>query len=186
MTRPSHIAVAAVAAFLAAGPALAALPFQPTAQQVISSAASAAPRAVSDNASVVTYDQRGVLRTLRQGSNNFTCMPDDPTTPGDDPICVDANGLEWILALAANKIPTPGKIGIGYRLQGGSDASNLDPMASAPADGATWIKSGPQILILNAGAALAGYPEAQTTPDPTRPFVMFAGTPYARLVIPVK
>ena len=31
------------------------------------------------------------MRTLRKGSNGFTCMPDNPVTPGPDPMCMDAN-----------------------------------------------------------------------------------------------
>lgn len=153
---------------------------------VIASAESAAPKSVSGAATVVAFDHKGSMRVLRQGTNNFTCMPDDPTTPGNDPICVDANGLAWLIALANHQAPPTGKVGVGYMLAGGSDASNLDPYASAPADGAQWITTGPHVVILNVADGMQGYAEKQATPDVTRPFVMYSGTPYARLVMPIK
>ena len=37
------------------------------------------------NAAVIAFDEKGNIRILRQGSNNFTCIPDDPTNPANDP-----------------------------------------------------------------------------------------------------
>src|SRR5262245_20887951 len=66
-----------------------------TDDEMIANAASAAPELIGKNATVVTYD----AKTLRKGTNNFTCFPDDPSNPANDPICVDANGLEWMKAI---------------------------------------------------------------------------------------
>ena len=66
--------------------------------ELIKSAMSAAPPAVSKDATVITVGPDGKLRTIRKGSNNFTCMPDHPATPGPDPMCMDQNGLEWVTA----------------------------------------------------------------------------------------
>jgi len=42
-------------------------------------------------------------------------------------------------------------------------------------------------MILGASVADAsGFPSGQADPDTSRPFVMFGGTPFAILVIPVK
>ena len=57
--------------------------------EIIKNAMSAAPEAVGKNATVVDWE----MKTVREGTNNFTCLPNDPTTPSDDPICVDENGL---------------------------------------------------------------------------------------------
>jgi hypothetical protein len=158
----------------------------PADKTVIASAEAAAPKQISEHASIVAFDHKGAMRTLRQGTNNFTCMPDDPTTPGNDPICVDAAGLEWLQALSAGKEPPAGKIGVGYMMAGGSDASNTDPSASAPADGAKWIITGPHMVIFNLPASPVGYPDKQSTPDTNQPFVMYGGTPYVRLMLPIK
>ena len=84
----------------------------------------------------------------------------------------------------AKKNPPADKMGFGYMLMGGSDASNTDPFATTPASGQSWVDTGPHVMVLNIGNRFEGYP---TTPDdPKRPFVMFPNTPYAHLMIPVR
>ena len=68
-------------------------------------------------------------------------------------------------------------------LEGGSDASNDDPFAEQPPAGQDWMTAGPHIMIFPAGnldEKLYG-----TMPG-DKPWVMFAGTPYEHLMIPVK
>jgi hypothetical protein len=36
----------------------------------------------------------GSMAESRAGSNGWTCMPDVPTSPGADPVCLDANALQ--------------------------------------------------------------------------------------------
>jgi hypothetical protein len=55
--------------------------------ELIASAMSAAPLAISKDATIVATGSDGKLRTLRQGQGAFTCVPDDPSTPGNDPMC---------------------------------------------------------------------------------------------------
>ena len=150
----------------------------------IANALSAAPKAVAANASVVTFDDKMQVVTLKKGTNNFSCIADDPATPSNDPVCVDANGLEWTIALITKKPPPEGKIGFGYMLQGETAASNVDPFAAPPADG-KWSEAGPHVMIFNAGATMAGYPNHGEHPDATQPFVMWGGSPYEHLMIPV-
>ena len=104
-------------------------------EELIANATSAAPEAVAEHAAVMAMDAQGQMRTLREGTNNFTCMPDNPQSPGDDPMCLDQNGMEWAHAWMTKTAPPEGKVGFGYMLQGGSDASNEDPHASGPAEG---------------------------------------------------
>jgi hypothetical protein len=58
----------------------------------------AAPAAVSKAAEVIVAEADGKLKTLRPGTNGFWRMPDDPTTPSNDPQCGDANVKEWLIA----------------------------------------------------------------------------------------
>lgn len=177
----------AIAAGLVVGAAAAtALAGDPDAR-LIASAMSAAPRAISDHAAVVHMDAKGAMVTLRKGSNGWTCMPDDPATPGKDPMCVDENGMMWLAALMGHKAPPADKPGMAYMLQGGSDASNLDPYLTKPATGEKWVKTGPHLMILSATAAKAsGYPSGQKEPDASKPYVMYGDTPYAHIMMPVK
>ncbi|MGO4843792.1 hypothetical protein AB4144_67090, partial [Rhizobiaceae sp. 2RAB30] len=79
----------------------------------IENAVSAAPEAVGKNAAVVNWD----MKTLREGTNGFTCIPDDPTTPSDDPMCTDENGMAWMHALMSKSTPPEGKIAFAYMLK---------------------------------------------------------------------
>jgi hypothetical protein len=153
---------------------------------LIANARSAAPRAVSAKATVVTMDEKGKMRVLVKGTNQFTCMPDNPVSPGTDPMCLDANGMVWAMAWLAHQSPPPGQVGIGYMLKGGSDASNTDPYATTPAEGHAWVDTGPHIMILGAPSLTATYPKQQDNPDTLQPYVMFAGTPYEHLMVPIR
>src|SRR5256886_12196380 len=99
----------------------------PTDEELIASAMKAAPRKVAETATLVAPDPKGGMRTLRNGSNGFTCMPDNPETPGPDPMCWDKNAGAWIDAYLHHQTPPAGKTGLMYMLAGGTDASNTDP-----------------------------------------------------------
>lgn len=153
-----------------------------TDEERIKSAMSAAPEEVSKDASIVAMEGTN-MRTIRAGTNGWTCMADGPS-PGVDPMCLDQNGMEWAHAWMSKKDPPKDKMGFGYMLMGGSDASNTDPLATTPKPEGQWVDTGPHVMVLNIGNRFAGYP---TTADNTkRPYVMFADTPYAHLMIPVK
>ena len=148
------------------------------------SAMAAAPEAVSKDATIVAMNEKMEMSTLRKDTNDWTCMPDNPGTPGKDSMCLDPNGLAWAMAWMGHKDPPKGKIGLGYMLMGGSDASNTDPFATEPKPGARWVDTGPHMMVMNITDHFAGYP---TTAANTKvPYVMFPGTPYAHLMIPVK
>ena len=153
-------------------------------EELIANATSAAPEAVAQNAAVMAMDAQGKMRTLRQGTNNFTCMPDNPQSPGDDPMCLDQNGMEWAHAWMTHTAPPAGKVGFGYMLQGGSDASNDDPYATKPAAGKKWVDTGAHVMIFNPGPMADTY--QKSADDPRKPYLMWPGTPYQHLMIPVK
>jgi hypothetical protein len=100
----------------------------------IANAMTAGPVAVSSNASVVEMNEDGSMKVLRKDSGEWTCVPDDPNTPGNDPMCLDPNAMEWLHAYAT-KSAQPDKIGFIYMLQGGWDFSNTDPFATQPEGG---------------------------------------------------
>jgi hypothetical protein len=157
----------------------------PADASLIASAMKAAPDSVAKNASVVVMDDKGAMKTLRKGSNGFTCMPYNPVTPGPDPMCMDANSMAWLDALLAHKTPPTGKVGFMYMLAGGTDASNTDPYATKPEGSNHWIKTGPHIMVVGGDAAFYdSYPKS-ADPDTAQPYVMWAGTPYQHLMAPV-
>jgi hypothetical protein len=169
------------------------LPAAPAAQprkeadaKLIASAMSAGPKSIARDASVVAMEADGTMRVLRQGRNGFTCIPDDPASPGRDPMCLDANGMEWLQAWM-NKATPPDKVGIVFMFVTGSDASNTDPFATKPEAGRRWISTGPHMMVVGGPAvnAMAGYPRTPD-PDPGKPFMMWIGTPYEHAMIPIR
>ncbi|MCF6109635.1 hypothetical protein [Mesorhizobium muleiense] len=174
-----------VAALVAAGSLVAMQGAAADDAAMIKSAESAAPPAVSSGAAIHAMDEKGAMRTLREGTNGFWCMPDNPATPGPDPMCGDANAMEWAMAWIGKKEPPKGKVGFMYMLAGGTDGSNTDPYATKPEEGNNWVETGPHVMIVNATDMMQGYP-ADPKPDTSKPYVMWAGTPYAHLMIPVK
>jgi len=156
-----------------------------TDEQIIASAESAAPPSVAKHAKIIAFDADMNQRTVREGTNGFTCMPNDPHTPGADPMCADKGGMEWIEAWASHTDPPKGVIGFAYMLAGGSDADNMDPYASGPPAGQEWTAVPPHIMIFNVGDMVNNYPTGKQ-PDITAPYVMYPGTPYAHIMVPVR
>lgn len=123
---------------------------------------SAAPRAIAKNATIVDQSGKegGEMPVLRKGMNDWTCMPDDPSTPANDPMCLDKNAVDWAKAWKSHTEPKLSGAGMGYMLQGGGSPSNTDPFATKPAEGKKWHTRcfGKTVsrLILATSAAMSG------------------------------
>lgn len=154
--------------------------------ELVKSAMAAAPAKVAVDAAVVVMEGDGSMRTLRAGTNAFTCMLDNPETPGPDPMCMDRHALEWVHAWVANKAPPPGRVGFMYMLAGGTDASNTDPYATRPEPGNHWIETGPHVMIVGADDDFSSSYPKSTDPDTSSPYVMWPDTAYRHLMVPVR
>ncbi len=139
----------------------------------------AAPASVVKGATIVQMQKGGTMRTLQTGSNGFTCM----VAADNDAMCLDNNAMQWARAWMTHTTP-PNSVGFVYMLAGDNGASNTDPYATAPADGNHWLKTGPHVMIVGPSATTMGYPSSPDA-DPTKPYVMWSGTPYAHAMIPV-
>ena len=115
----------------------------------IANAMTAAPPAISRNATIAEMNEDGTMKVLRKGTGAWTCVPDDPSSAGNDPMCLDPNAMEWLHAYMT-KAPPPDKVGFIYMLQGGWDFSNVDPFATKP-DGKPTI-TGPHVMIVGPGS----------------------------------
>ena len=150
----------------------------------IANAMTAAPPSVSRTATVAEMSEDGTMKVLRKGSNDWTCVPDDPSSPGNDPMCLDPNAMEWLQAYMGKKSPPSDKIGFIYMLQGGWDFSNLDPYATKP-DGKATI-TGPHVMVVGPGVkGVPGYDRTGNRVNPAIPYVMWKDTEYEHLMIPV-
>ncbi len=142
--------------------------------------ATAAPAQIVRDATVVRM-ANGTMQTLKKGGNGFTCM----VLPDGTPMCADANAMEWAHAWQTHA-PPPDKVGFMYMLAGDHGVSNTDPYGAKPQPGNHWTKTGPHVMIVGPMVKeMASYP---TTADPNvkEPYVMWPGTPYEHLMLPVK
>lgn len=151
----------------------------------IASAMSAGPTAIARDATILDgmLDDTGNFVVLREGTNGWTCLPDAPGTPHLDPMCLDQTWLGWLHAIVAHKAPDKRSLGLAYMLQGGSDASNTDPFATEPAAGDQWIASSPHVMLLQPDPLDQSV--FSTDPDAGGPWIMWAGTPYEHIMMPV-
>ncbi len=154
----------------------------------VQQALSAAPPSISAHATVLARARHGGWTVLRHGSNGWTCLPPGGDDPAPRPACFDANGLAFMHALGAGQSPDPSKPGYSYMLSGGSAWSNTDPTATKlPAGRKDYIHIPPHFMILDSKIANeSGLPLHDIEPNTHAPFVMFGGTKYAILIIPVK
>lgn len=151
----------------------------------IASALAAGPPEVTGDATIMDWPSEpgGEMTELRSGTNGWVCLPDSPGTPAEDPMCVDPAFTAWIEAYVAQETPVIDRVGFGYMLRGGSTPSNTDPFASEPAPGEDWVMEPPHVMmVVPDPAALEGL---TTDPDNGGPWVMWAGTPYAHVMMPV-
>jgi len=156
-----------------------------TAEYKMHGAMSAAPEALANEATLMDWPatEGGEPILLREGTNGWTCFPDIPDTPAEDPFCGDQATLAWFEAWMTRSEPNITSPGIGYMLQGGGSPSNSDPFATEPAPGEDWLKEPPHLMLFpTKGMDLSAFP---TDPENGGPWVMWKGTPYEHLMVPV-
>jgi hypothetical protein len=146
-------------------------------QATIDDALSAAPPALADTATVSTMDGE----VLREGEGDYTCFP---SGGGAGPMCLDAEWMRWADAWMNKKDFQPEAVGIAYMLAGDppeGGASNIDPFATEETADNQWVVEGPHLMMIGPGVT-----EGVTDdPDSGQPYVMWKGTPYAHVMVPV-
>jgi hypothetical protein len=146
--------------------------------EYIAKTKTAAPASIVDKATMIMMQEKGDAKTLQTGSNGFTCLVDSTGTP----LCADANAVEWRKAVGGRATP-PSKTGFIYMMAGDNGTSNHDPYAT---DKSHWVKTGPHVMVVGAAARdmASIYPHTMD-PVPSQAYVMFPGTPYEHLMLPV-
>lgn len=151
-----------------------------TKAQKIALATSAGPAEIAKNATIM--DMTGAPSTkptqLRAGTNGWVCY-----AMVDQPMCLDREWQKWVEAWTSKgdlKIDEPG---VGYMLSGDHGASNTDPYAAGPTADNQWVVAPPHVMLLYPDPKmLDAYP---TDPKNGGPWVMWKGTPYAHIMLPV-
>ncbi len=152
---------------------------QKSKQDRILQALRAAPAGLAHQATVKDWD--GTV--LKQGGAEWTCYPGPEQMP-NSPMCFDAVWADWGPAWMNKKPFKTDKVGLSYMLMGDDGGSNTDPYATGPTEDNEWVKEGPHLMILVPDAKmLDGLPD---DPDTGGPYVMWKGTPYAHIMVPVR
>jgi hypothetical protein len=153
----------------------------------IASAMAAAPPSISGQATIVAWpDSSGRMATLRSGTNGWTCLPSQAKSNyiTDNAICADANFLELLSAMFAQRAPALKGVGYAYMLSNETWESNTSPASMTPTSDNQWHHVGSHVMVAYPDRrALAGLP---TEPSTSGPYVMWASTPYAHVMWPVK
>lgn len=175
------LAAVCSAAFLAPALAAAQAPAMSDAQY-IKTAESGGPADIATKAAVVRIDAKGVVTPVRAGTNGFTCFVGVPGDP-DAPFCGDKNALAWITSAATGQ-PKPTNLapGIAYMAQGGVHHETASRDVVMMPDANTHpVKEPPHWMLMWAfDPATSGLP---TKENAAGVYIMFAGTPYAHLMI---
>ena len=145
----------------------------------IASAVSAAPPSISAKATVMDWDQS----ILREGSNSWTCLPDDPGTPGNEPACMDQTWMKWAQGYLNKQPPEVDRIGVTYMLAGDTPSSNTDPFATGPTADNEWLTdTHPHLMILVPDTSML---EGIPVHAEGGPWVMWRNTPYVHIMVPL-
>jgi hypothetical protein len=150
--------------------------------QYIKVAESGAPADISSKAAIVRLDAKGNPTTVRTGTNGFTCIVGVPGDP-DAAFCGDQNAYTWIVSAASGQPkPTNTQPGIAYMAQGGVHYETPSgEVVMMPGANTHAVKEPPHWMLMWAfDPAGSGLP---TKPNPGGVYIMFAGTPYAHLMI---
>jgi len=148
--------------------------------QKIALAMSAGPAEIAKHATIMdmTDTSNAKPKPLRAGTNGWVCY-----ALIDEPMCLDKEWQKWMEAwMSKSELKIEGT-GIGYMLRGDKGASNTDPYATAATAHNQWVVAPPHIMVLYQDPKmLDAYP---TDWKGGGPWVMWKGTPYAHLMVPV-
>jgi len=149
--------------------------------KVIKSAMSAGPESISADATILDWE----MNVVREGTNEWTCLPDRPDTEGTDPWCITGPWMNFLQAYVNQTEPTYDEFGIAYMLMGDSPVSNSDPYQTEPTGPEDWVTGvGAHIMLLVPDKSLL---KGMTTDHLNGgPWVMWADTPYAHVMIPIE
>ena len=151
-----------------------------TEAEFIKSAEAGAPARISEKAAIARMEPGGKVTTVRPGNNGFTCtlFPDESHAP----ICADQSAFRWFVAAMSNQPKPPSSGGVAYMAKGGLHYEMPDgKIVMAPTSTTKEVKEPPHWMLLTPlDPTASGIP---TRPNAGGSYIMFAGTPYAHLMI---
>ncbi len=98
-------------------------------------------------------------------------------------MCLDKTWTAWADAWTNKKAFKADQVGIGYMLVGDAGSSNVDPYADGPTSKNQWVVEGPHTMVIVPDPAqLEGL---STDPNNGGAYVMWKGTPYVHVMVPL-
>jgi hypothetical protein len=150
--------------------------------QKIALAMSAGPAEIARHATIMDMTDMAKPKQLRAGTNGWVCYAMILGT-SNETMCLDKEWQKWAEAWMNKTKPKIEGTGIAYMLRGDNGASNTDPYATQPTADNQWVVSPSHIMVLYSDPKmLDAYP---TDPKSGGPWVMWKGTPYAHVMVPV-
>lgn len=147
-------------------------------QAKIDRAMEAAPASVAQEATIL--DAQGNL--LREGANGWTCLSE--IAPGYGyPMCGDEVWLKFREALLSQSDFSTDRVGLSYMLAGDAEVNNADPYDESKDEDEVWVKEGPHLMIIVPDPSMLE--GVSSDPHNGGPYVMWGGTPYAHIMMPV-
>jgi hypothetical protein len=148
--------------------------------EFIKSAEAGAPDRISQKAAIARLEPNGRVVNVRPGSNGFTCtlFPDESNAP----FCGDRSAFRWLVAAMSQQPKPPTTGGVAYMAKGGVHYETPQgEIVMSRSAGTKEVKEPPHWMLLTPlDPATTGIP---TRPNAGGTYVMFAGTPYAHLMI---
>ena len=162
-----------------------------TAEWQIKAYTSAAPTFIGDNASVIGSSGD----VLRKGTNGWTCQSGNPRPIPKNgwenahqamAVCHDDEGMKWMMAYMSGTKPIMNRDSYMWILNADMGEDNTTPGVFNKRDSTPgeWIESGPHLMLMPKDPA--NLENFSTDFSTGAPYVMFAGTDYAHLMIPVE
>lgn len=164
-------------------------PTEMTDEEKIADAMSAGPASITQDATILDWPSEpgGDFRVLREGTNGWSCIASSPGAVAkgqNNALCDDEVWLAWEHALMEGRTPEIDRLGISYSLSNTAEGSNTDPSVTGPTEDNQWHRMGPHVaLLVPDPAMLEGI---STDPHNGGPYVMWAGTPYAHIMVPIE
>ncbi len=155
------------------------LPARLGAQDAMAEAMSAGPAEVAANATILDADGN----VIQEGNNGYTCFPTPAGMVPPQPMCLDKPWMNWVEAFTSGTDPKTDRVGIAYMLGGDGGVSNTDPAGLDPATVDDWVTAEQHLMMLLPNKA--AYNTFTTDPSYGGPWVMWKGTPYVHLMIPI-
>jgi hypothetical protein len=126
-------------------------------------------------------DGKGGTVPVQKGTNGFTC----DVTPRGIPKCADEGGMEWLRAIRSEAGPSE-RTGVIYLLAGAPGSSQDHHGTPEDHDHFSLLDGGPHIMVVGRAARQVARSDFSTANvDTSRAHLMYPGTKYEHLMLPV-